>query len=210
MMFDLTVTREQVVEPHLQQGERFCKPLFGLVLTVLLTFSSHRFFTLGCGSRWKMKTPSDKWRQPATNDWCNNDCDENEYVQFGMKYSDSFKWFICSPVSLFWHWASFHITGGLYTVPLFTWTLQIFLSSDFSRSCFALKSFSPFWFARYRRWHRSATRTCLSISIFCTKFPCWYWHQSLETCLPVFWLKCAQFICWYWHQSVETMHSWLW
>ena len=60
MRFDMTVTREQVVDPHLQQGERFCKPLFGLVLTVLLTFSSHRFFTLGCGSRWKMKTPSDK------------------------------------------------------------------------------------------------------------------------------------------------------
>ena len=60
MWFDMTVTREQVVDPHLQQGERFCKPLFGLVLTVLLTFSSHRFFTLGCGSRWKMKTPSDK------------------------------------------------------------------------------------------------------------------------------------------------------
>ena len=43
---------------------------------------------------------------------------KNEYVQFGMKYSDSFKWYICSPVFSFLtlsffphHWWALHCTS---------------------------------------------------------------------------------------------------
>ena len=46
--------------------------------------------------------------------------------------------------SPFWHWASFHITGGLYTVPLFTWTLQIFFVFWLLALVFCAKVFLAF------------------------------------------------------------------
>ena len=78
----------------------------------------------------------------TTNDQCNDDREWKRHMDnVEMRYSNHFKGTLALLSSLFWHWASFHITGGLLSVPLFPGPHNFRLSSDFSRSCFALKIF---------------------------------------------------------------------